>query len=332
MPDNDPNLAQFADATVLVTGISDIVGLNLLTTLKRMGAKVIGIGDLRSDLGSLQYLENEIGRFRPQYVFYVPSERYGIAVHKQSPGTVYYESVIIFSHLLEACRHSGVQKVVNVLSNCVYPADIPIPYREADIWQGLPETTLIPHGMGRRMSLIHATAYRQQHGLRTISLVLASVYGPNDHFDPATAQVMASNIHRFVVAADQQVKSVQCWGSGAPTREFIHVRDAVRGILEAAVHYDVDEALNIGSQHEVSIRELTDLVADCAGYRGEIVWDSTKPDGRPRVCLDSSRMRALLSAWGTLSLEEGVAETVAWYRATAPFHPIRRAGTRTATE
>lgn len=312
------NLVKFADATVLVTGISDIVGLHLLTTLKRMGAKVVGIGDLQGDLRSLQYLESEIQRFKPQYVFYVPSERYGIAVHKQSPGTVYYDSVVIFSHLLDACREAKVKRVVNVLSNCVYPEHAEVPHREADIWNGLPEATLIPHGMGRRMSLVHAAAYRTQYGLPTTSLILASVYGSNDHMDPRSAQVMASNIYRFVAAADRGAKSVLCWGSGKPTREFIHVRDAVRGILEAAIHYDSDQPLNIGTQYEIAIRDLATLAAKCAGYKGAIEWDNSKPDGRARVCLDSGRMRELLPRWDMLSLEEGIAQTVAWYRATAP--------------
>lgn len=307
-------MIDLSKSTVMITGANDMIGLHVLTTLKRLGANVVGIGDLHSDMGSLQYLENEIMGFKPDIVFYIPAERHGIAVHKQFPGTVYYESVVMFSHLLEAARRCGVKKVVNVLSNCVYPDNIPIPYAERDIWNGLPEKTLIPHGMGRRMSLIHAASYRAQYGLSTISLVLASVYGSHDNFDPKSAQVMASMIRRFVEAEENDLDKVVCWGTGSPTREFIHVSDAVKGILTAAVHYDSDEVMNIGTQQEVSIREITETIAKIVDYKGDIEWDTSRPDGRPRVCLDSSRMRELLPQWKLASLEKGISNTIDWLR------------------
>lgn len=310
-------MIDLSKATTLVTGANDMIGLHVLTTLKRLGGTTIGIGELHSDLGSLMYLENEIKNCRPDFIFHVPSERYGIAVHREQPGTVYYESTSIFSHLLEAARQSGVKKVVNVLSNCVYPENCPVPHKETNIWDGLPEQTLIPHGMGRRVSLIHGAAYRAQYGLPTISVVLASTYGPHDNFDEQRSQVMGSMIRRFIHATVKSEPKVVCWGSGSPTREFIHVHDAVHGILQAAIHYDSDEPLNIGSQNEVSIRELTDVIARATGYQGEVEWDVTKPEGRARVCLDCTRMRDLLPLWNLLSLEEGVTDTANWFRATS---------------
>jgi len=303
-----------AQQTILITGINDMVGMHLSSTLRRMGAQVVGVGDLRGDLGSLTYLENEIQRFKPTLIFHVPGHRYGIAVHKTRPGEMYYESVVSFAHLLEAARSAGVKKVINVLSNCVYPDEIPVPYNEDELWNGLPENSLIPHGMARRMSVVHGAAYRAQYGLRTISVILASVYGSNDNFDPKTSQVMASMVARFVNAADHGVEKVVCWGSGNPTREFIHVRDAVIGLIEAAGHYDRDEPLNVGSQQEVSIKKLTELIARQAGYKGLIEWDISKPDGRARVCLDCARMREMLPSWKQLSIEEGIQETIDWFR------------------
>lgn len=299
---------------ILVTGIHDLIGLHLLSNLRRMGATVLGIGDIHEDMGSLTYLENEILRFKPSMVFHVPGHRYGIAIHANQPGDVYYESVVIFSHLLEASRKAGVKKVINVLSNCVYPENIDIPYREADIWEGLPEKTLIPHGMARRMSIVHGDAYRSQYGIETVSVVLASVYGSNDNFDPKTSQVMASMIRRFVNAADEGLEEVTAWGTGSPTREFLHVRDAVVGLIKVAQHYSDPEPLNIGSQDEISIKELTQLIADISGYQGRIVWDTEKPDGRARVCLDCSRMREVLPEWKMLTMKEGVIETLDWFR------------------
>lgn len=309
-------MVKLQDATVMVTGANDLVGLHLLTTLKRLGVNVIGIGDLHADLGSLQYLDQQIRRFEPEYIFYVPSERHGIAVHKQHPGTVYYESVILFAHLLEAARESGVQKVVNVLSNCVYPANAPVPHQESEIWNGLPDEVLVPYGMGRRMSIVHAAAYYEEYGLCTISLILASAYGSNDNFDPVSAQVMASMIRRFVEAKERSDESVVCWGDGSPTREFVHIRDAVRGLIEAAVYYDSVEPLNIGSQQEISIRDLAKLVAECVGFEGRIEWDPSKPGGRPRVCLDNRRMRESLPTWELVALREGISETAEWFAKT----------------
>ncbi|MDH3688009.1 MAG: NAD-dependent epimerase/dehydratase family protein [Gammaproteobacteria bacterium] len=309
-------MTNLQDATVLVTGANDLVGLHLLTTLKRLGVNVIGIGDLHADLGSLQYLDQQIRRFKPEYVFYVPSERHGIAVHRQHPGGVYYESVILFAHLLEAARETGVQKVVNVLSNCVYPANAPVPHQESEIWNGLPDKLLVPYGMGRRISIVHSAAYYEEYGLRTISLILASAYGSNDNFDPHSSQVMASMIRRFVEAKQRGDNNVVCWGDGAPTREFIHIRDAVHAIIEAVMHYDANEPLNIGSEQEISIKDLANRVAQCVGYEGHIDWDTTKPGGRSRVCLDSSRMRALLPPWELVDLSEGVKETAEWFSKT----------------
>lgn len=311
-------MLDLSTATIMVTGANDMIGLHVLTTLKRLGAEVIGIGDLHSDIGSLQYLENEIRRFKPDVVFYIPADRHGIAVHKQFPGAVYYDSVIIFSHLMDASRKAGVNKIVNVLSNCVYPDTIPVPHRESEIWNGLPEATLIPHGMGRRMSLIHAAAYRAQYGIHTASLILASVYGSHDNFDPRKCQVMASMIRRFVEAKARGDQKVVCWGSGKPTREFIHITDAVRGVLGAALYYNSDEPLNIGTQNEISIGELTELVAGIVGYKGIIEWDTSKPDGRPRVCLNSSRMREILPRWEMIGLDQGIRETVDWLKTGDP--------------
>ena len=303
-------------AKILVTGVNDMIGMHVMSTLKWLGNKVIGIGDIHSDLESLQYLENQIVNFKPDIILYIPGDRHGIAIHKQFPGTVYYESVIVFAHLMEAARKNGVSKVVNILSNCVYPDNIPVPYRESDIWNGLPEATLIPHGLGRRISLIQAAAFHAQYGMRTISLILASVYGSHDNFDPCSSQVMASMIRRFLEATERKMDKVVCWGTGKPKREFIYVFDVVRGIIEATTIYDSDEPLNIGTQNDVSIRELAQMISNIVGYRGTIEWDESRPDGRSRVCLDSSRMQKLLPKWKLISLEEGIAQTANWYKNT----------------
>jgi GDP-L-fucose synthase len=298
---------------ILVTGINDLIGMHLLSTLRNLGAVVTGIGDLHADLGSLNYLENEIIEFQPKMIFHVPGHRYGIAVHHNNPGDVYYESIVIFSHMLEAARKANVSKIINVLSNCVYPEDIEIPYKEKEIWMGLPEKTLIPHGMARRMSIIHGNAYRAQHGIKTLSVILASVYGPNDNFDPLSAQVLSSMIRRFIEAKQKNSRQVVCWGSGSPTREFIHVRDAVTGLINAGIYYDSSEPINIGTQVELSIKKITEIISTKCGFSGEIVWDLSKPDGRSRVCLDCSLMRKELPKWEIMSFESGIEDTISWY-------------------
>ena len=299
---------------ILVTGINDMVGQQLLSVLKGIGVPILGIGDLHEDIGSLTYLENEVKRFSPSMIFHVPGHRYGIAVHSNNPGDVYYESIVVFSHLLEAARKAGTKKVVNVLSNCVYPDSIEIPYKENDIWNGLPELTLIPHGMARRMSIIHGDAYRAQHNIKTISVILASVYGPNDNFNPESSQVMASMISRFAHAHDLGQEKVTCWGTGKPTREFIHVRDAVIGLLYAGIYYDAQEPLNIGSGKEISILKIVEIITNILNYKGEIVWDNNKSDGRKRVCLDCTFMKEVLPSWKQFSMEEGIKDTIYWFR------------------
>ena len=299
---------------ILVTGINDMVGLHLLSRLKSLGATVTGIGDLHGDIGSLTYLENEINRLSPKLIFHVPGNRYGIATHTNSPGEVYYESTIIFSHLLEAARKAKTKKVVNVLSNCVYPDSVEVPLKEKDIWNGLPEKTLIPHGMARRMSIVHGNSYWDQYDIKTISVILASVFGPNDNFDPSSSQVMASMINRFVSAKDSKLDQVLCWGTGNPTREFLHVRDAVMGLIYAGIHYDSQQPLNIGSGNEVSIKSITKIISNIIKYQGKIIWDTKKPDGRDRVCLDCNQMRKVLPIWKQLTIEEGIIDTIKWLR------------------
>jgi len=306
----------FNDKTALVVGATDMVGLHLLTRLKRYCQSVIGISDLHTDTVSLQYLEREIQRSRIDMIFFIPNERYGIAAHLERPGEVYYESVVFFAHLLEAARKAGVKKVVNILSNCIYPAAAKVPYREDCVWDGLPEETLIPHGMARRMSLVHADAYRRQYGLQTVSAVLASVFGPYDNFDPARAQVMPAMIRRFCDARLEGREQVVCWGTGRATREFIYVNDAVRALMLTALYYDSSEPLNIGSQQETPLKDLVAAIVASSGYAGEIRWDADKPEGRLRVCLDSSRMRKLLPSWKMTPLEQAVEETVRWYMRT----------------
>jgi GDP-L-fucose synthase len=306
---------EFGDGPFLVVGSDGLVGRHLVAELKRRGATVAGVGHLDGTPGSLLGLSETTCRTRPELAFYTPGDRYGIEWHRQAPGALGSQSLVAFCHFLEAARQAGVRKVVNVLSHCVYPGGAAVPYREEDVWKGLPAPPLVPYGLGRRLSLAQAAAYRARYGLRTISVILAGVYGPHDNFDPSSAQVMAAMIRRLVGAAERRVPRVVCWGTGLPTREFLHARDAAQGILEAAVRYDADEPLNIGTENEVPIRHVARVVAQAAGYRGEIDWDPSKPDGRPRVRLDTSRMRAVLPPWQMLSLEEGVTRTVEWFRA-----------------
>ena len=302
----------------VVVGSCDMLGRALVRQLVARGVTAVAVDAHDVELGSLERLHAEIRAARPSIVFHVPAARHGFAVHRIRPATICHEDLMRFSTVMDACRSAEVGTVVNVLYHCVYAPDAPVPLEVRDLWCGLPHADLVPYGLARRLSVVQAAAYRAEFGLRVISLILPGLYGAHDNFDAASAQVVASMIRRFVDAADSGAGSVVCWGSGAPTREFLHADDAATAIVRLAERFDKALPLNVGSGLEVSIRALAGIVAAAAGYEGEVIWEASHGDGRRRVCLDSSAAKSLLPEWSPRGLEEGVTETVAWYRSEVP--------------
>jgi GDP-L-fucose synthase len=216
--------------------------------------------------------------------------------------------------LMEAARQAGVGKFVAIGTICAYPKFTPVPFREENLWEGYPEETNAPYGLAKKMLLVQAQAYRQQYGFNAIYLLPVNLYGPGDNFDPASSHVIPALIKKFVEAVESGAKSVEVWGTGAASREFLYVDDAAEGIALAAELYDKPDPVNLGAGFEITIRDLATLIADITGFTGEIVWDTTKPDGQPRRCLAVSRAEQEFGFRAKVNFREGLERTIAWYR------------------
>ncbi|HEX4935576.1 MAG TPA: NAD-dependent epimerase/dehydratase family protein, partial [Gemmatimonadaceae bacterium] len=218
--------------------------------------------------------------------------------------------------LMEAARQAGVGKFVAIGTICAYPKFAPVPFREDDLWDGYPEETNAPYGVAKKTVLVGAQAYREQYGLDAIFLLPTNLYGPRDNFDLQTSHVIPALIRKMIESPGE----ITLWGDGTPTREYLYVDDCVDGLLLAAERYDGPDPVNLGTGVETSIRELAETIADVTGFEGEIVWDTSMPNGQPRRSLDSSRAEALFGFRARVPLREGIARTVAWYTEHGPLH------------
>ena len=219
--------------------------------------------------------------------------------------------------LMEEARLAKVEKFVVLGTICSYPKHTPVPFRESELWNGYPEETNAPYGLAKKMLIVQAQAYREQYGMNAISLLPVNLYGPGDNFDPASSHVIPALIRKAVEAREARQPFLEVWGSGNASREFLFVRDAAQAIAAATDRYNKPEPVNIGAGREITIRDLTDLICRVCRFEGEIRWDSTKPDGQPRRCLDTSRAEAEFGFRATTTLDDGLRETVAWYEAEA---------------
>ncbi len=294
----------------LVTGGGGFLGSHLVERLERDGYDVFVARRADYDLTSMEDAQRLFGDADPELVFHLAAEVGGIGANRANPGRYWYANLTMGAHVLEQARMHETPKVVIAGTVCSYPKLAPIPFREADLWDGYPEETNAPYGVAKKAVLVGAQAYREQYGLNTIFLLPANLYGPRDNFDPETSHVIAALIRKMVEAEDEVV----LWADGSPTREFMYVDDCVEGFVLAAERYDGPEPVNLGAGKEISIRELADLIADVTDYRGEIVWDTSKPGGQPRRSVDASRARELFGFEARTRLRDGIERTVAWYR------------------
>jgi GDP-L-fucose synthase len=252
---------------------------------------------------------------RPDVVIHLAARVGGIGANRENPGRFFYENAVMGILLMEHARRNGVAKFVQVGTVCAYPKFTPVPFKEDDLWNGYPEETNAPYGVAKKALLVQAQAYRAQYGFNAIYLLPANLYGPGDNFDLASSHVIPALIRKCLEARAARSSTVTVWGSGTPTREFLYVDDAARGILLATEQYDKPEPVNLGTSHEVSIRELVGTIAHLTGFSGEIMWDSTYPDGQPRRKLDVDRARREFGFSANVDLEEGLRRTVEWFKA-----------------
>ncbi len=237
----------------------------------------------------------------------------GIGLNVERPGELFFDNAIMGIQLMEEARLAGVVKFVAVGTVCAYPKETLVPFREDDLWEGYPEATNAAYGLAKKMLLVQAQAYRRQYGFNAIYLLPANLYGPGDHVDPSRSHVIPALIRKFGRARERGERTVDVWGSGDATREFLHVEDAARGIVLAAERYDGVEPVNLGTGREISIRDLAESIAGVVGYDGAIVWDTSRPDGQPRRRLDTSRAERAFGFVAQIDFVDGLRGTVDWY-------------------
>jgi GDP-L-fucose synthase len=240
----------------------------------------------------------------------------GIGANRDNPGRFFYDNAAMGIELMEQARCAGVAKFVQIGTVCSYPKFTPVPFREDDLWNGYPEETNAPYGLAKKMLLVQGQAYRAQYGFNVIHLIPVNLYGPGDNFDPTSSHVIPALIKKCVDARDRGDASIEVWGTGSASREFLYVDDAAEGIALAAERYDGAEPVNLGVGSEITIRELVGLIVRLTGFDGQVRWDSTKPDGQPRRALDTSRARERFGFEAGTSFEDGLRTTIGWYEAS----------------
>jgi GDP-L-fucose synthase len=238
----------------------------------------------------------------------------GIGYNQKYPGALFYDNILMGTQLIEAARISKAKKFVQIGTVCAYPKFTPVPFREDDLWNGYPEETNAPYGIAKKALLVMAQAYRQQYGMNIIYLLPVNLYGPGDNFNPESSHVIPAVIKKFVDATEKGEEKVVVWGTGAASREFLYVDDAAEGIITAAEKYDKPAPVNLGAGKEITIKELVGTVAKISGFKGQIIWDTSKPDGQPRRCLDVTRARAEFGFEAKMDFAEGLEKTVEWYK------------------
>jgi len=298
---------------ILVTGGGGFLGSRLVERLRGDGHDVSIARRADYDLTSMEDTARLFAHTEPELVYHLAAEVGGIGANRANPGRYWYANLMMGAHVLEQTRLNETPKLVVAGTVCAYPKYTPVPFREDDLWNGYPEETNAPYGVAKKAILVGAQAYREQYGTNAVFLLPANLYGPGDNFHETNAHVIPDLIRKMSGRAEQVV----LWGDGSPTREFLYVDDCVKGLVLAAERYDGSEPVNLGTGVETSIRETAELVAELVGFEGEIVWDRSMPNGQPRRRLDASRAAELFGFRAEVPLREGIARTVAWYRAQA---------------
>jgi GDP-L-fucose synthase len=306
-----------AGKRVLVTGGSGFLGAQVTERLARHD--VADVATPRSadyDLREHDAVRAVLADTRPDVVVHLAAVVGGIGANMASPGSFFHDNALMGIQLIEESRLAGVERFVCVGTVCAYPKHAPVPFREEDLWNGYPEETNAPYGLAKKMLLVQLQAYRQQYGFEGIYLLPVNLYGPRDNFDERSSHVIPALIKKCFEALERQADSIECWGTGRASREFLYVDDAAEGIVSAAARYAGAEPVNLGSGQEISIAELTELIAELVGFTGEIVWDTSKPDGQPRRWLDTSRAEREFGFRAQTTLRDGLERTIEWYRSS----------------
>jgi GDP-L-fucose synthase len=305
----------WSEKRIVITGGNGFLGRHLVKKLKDKKPKLIFVPLIEDyDLRRQKDIARMYKDSRPDIVIHLAAKVGGIGANLARPGEFFYDNIMIGVQLIEQARLHNVKKFVTVGTICSYPKFTPVPFKEENLWNGYPEETNAPYGLAKKMLLVQSQAYRRQYGFNAIYLLQVNLYGPGDNFDPVTSHVIPALIKKCCDAVKHQQKSIVIWGSGKPTREFLYVEDAVKGILLATERYNKPEPINLGSGFEISIKNLAGLIAALSGFKGRFIWDTSKPDGQPRRCLDISKVQKELGFKAKTDFKQGLKRTIDWYK------------------
>jgi len=299
---------------VCVTGGGGFLGSFVLEALSARGADQVFVPRKRDyDLVSVEGVRRLLADARPDIVLHLAAHVGGIGANQAHPAEFFFDNLMMGVQLLHESWKAEVGKFVAIGTVCAYPKFTPVPFREDDFWNGYPEETNAPYGLAKKMMLVQSQAYRQQYGYDSIYLIPVNLYGPRDNFDLETSHVIPALIRKFLEARERGERQVVLWGDGSPSREFLFVRDATEGILLGAERYDGADPVNLGSGVEIRIRDLAVRIAGMTGYDGDIVWDTSRPNGQPRRALDTSRAEERFGFRASTSLDDGLRQTIDWF-------------------
>jgi len=305
----------WTDKRVCVTGGSGFLGSYLLKRLEARGAKSVFVPRIENyDLVVLDDIRRMLQDARPDIVVHLAARVGGIGANREHPAEFFYDNAMMGIQLIHESWKAGVDKFVALGTVCSYPKFTPVPFREESLWDGYPEETNAPYGVAKKMMLVQSQSYRQQYGFNSIFLIPVNLYGPRDNFDLESSHVIPALIRKCIEAQERGQRSIEVWGDGSPTREFLFADDAAEGILLGTERFNLSDPVNLGSGEEISVRNLAGVIARLTGFGGDFVWDPSRPNGQPRRSLDTSKAEALFGFKAATRLEDGLRETIEWYR------------------
>ena len=305
----------FKGKRIVVTGGAGFLGKYVIDGLKKRGCKNILVPLIEEyDLIKSSEIKRMYDEMSPDVVIHLAAVVGGIGANREHPGKFFYENLMMGVQLIEQGRQRGIKKFVAIGTVCAYPKFTPVPFKEEDLWIGYPEETNAPYGLAKKILLVQSQAYRAEYGFNSIFLLPVNLYGPGDNFNPELSHVIPALIKKCVDAIKAGDDYIECWGTGTVSREFIYAADAAEGILLAAEFYNSPEPINIGAGFEIKIKDLAEKISDLTGFKGEIRWNSSQPDGQPRRCLDVSKAKKLFGFEAKTNFDTGLKQTIEWYK------------------